>query len=136
MDNADLISQLTIVKMEISVCRKGSTAVRIDLRNRLLSWRESNRWNRNFTRSINLHERETVIRGIHECHILSWRPDYGAITSEAAPDQFNYAWRLSLYTDDIEPVFFSRGQDAYPPEFSQWIDVISRICRQPFQVLD
>ncbi len=136
MNEADIISRLTIVKMEMSVCRKGSTSVRIDLQNRLLSWRESNRWNRNFTRSINVKERDSVREGLRDSNVLNWDVHYGVASDSGRSSQYEVAWQLSLYIDDIEPDFVFVGQDEYPNEFNQWIEVISSVCRQTFQVLD
>lgn len=135
MDKQDIIAQVTIVMMELTVSRKGSTRVRIDLRNRLLSWRESNRWNRNFTRSINAKERQLIYDGMRDCRLVDWKSSYGEAGSQDGPE-FDTAWHLALYTDDIEPIYSFNGQDAFPPEFEQWIAVISTVCRQIFQVND
>lgn len=130
------LTKITIIETELSVPRKGSVRVRINLKNRILSWRESNRWNRNFTRTINMKEVEEIRAGFERCGIQNWPLFY---PDEAARDTLQDSsqnWSISVYTDDIDPIKVWQGGDIYPKELPEWLEINGTICRQPFVVLD
>ncbi|HHX38318.1 MAG TPA: hypothetical protein GX717_10120, partial [Clostridiaceae bacterium] len=100
-DKESKLSEITIVETELSVPRKGSVRVRIDLDNRILSWRESNRWNRNFTRTINQREVNMVRREITKNDLFkSERP---AVRNLEQALHLPCSWEVSIYFEDAEP---------------------------------
>lgn len=127
---------ITLLEVELSMYRKGSVKVQFDLAHGLLRWRESNRWNRNFTRSLNQTDIDQLMRMIDVCHILEWKSFYPKQETVQAGGIFHQSWTLSIYTDLPEPSLHLEGKDAYPPEFTLMSNILTRIIRQPFKVLD
>ncbi len=127
---------ITLLEVELTMYRKGSVKVQFDLAHGLLRWRESNRWNRNFTRSLNETDTEQLLRMLEICHICSWQAYYPDAESVQANSIYHQSWTLSIYTSDVEPSLHLEGKDAYPPEFTLMTNMLTRILRQPFKVLD
>ena len=131
-----LLEGITLFEVELSMYRKGSVKVQFDLAYGLLRWRESNSWNRNFTRSLNAVDIDSLKRMISMCNIASWNRYYPDEQSVLANEIFHQSWSVSIYTDDAEPSLHLEGKDAYPPEFTLMSNILTRILRQPFKVLD
>lgn len=127
---------ITLLEIELTMYRKGSVKVQFDLAYGLLRWRESNRWNRNFTRSLSPSDAEQVKRLIEICRIDTWQPFYPDQESVQANTLYHQSWTLSIYKDDSEPCLHLEGKDAYPPEFTLMTNLLTRLIRQPFKVLD
>lgn len=130
------MEDITLLEVELSMYRKGSVKVQFDLVHGLLRWRESNRWNRNFTRSLNQNDVDQLMRMIEVCSVLNWRAFYPNQETVQAGGIYHQSWTLSIYTDQSEPSMHLEGKDAYPPEFSLMTNILTRIIRQPFKVLD
>ncbi|MDI9470388.1 MAG: hypothetical protein QM296_09305 [Bacillota bacterium] len=126
--------EISLVEIELTVQRRGTVRALIDLGNGLVKWRESNRWNRDFTRSLHEHEIRTFLETVAECGVWSWRPWYPDRDRCETPLHWQMSWQLSLYALDPEPVLFIQGRDAWPPEFPLFCDAVSQILRQPFRV--
>lgn len=127
---------ITLLEVELSMYRKGSVKLQFDLAHGLLRWRESNRWNRNFTRSLNQTDIDQLMRMIDVCHIFDWKSYYPNQETVQTSGIFHQSWTLSIYTDLPEPSLHLEGKDAYPPEFTLMSNILTRIIRQPFKVLD
>lgn len=131
-----MMEGITLLEVELSMYRKGSVKVQFDLAHGLLRWRESNRWNRNFTRSLNAADTEQLLRMLEVCRVYSWQPYYPDADSVQTNGLYHQSWSLSIYTADAEPSLHLEGKDAYPPEFTLMTNMLTRILRQPFKVLD
>lgn len=137
MDNQlALAEHITVIESELTVPRKGSIRVRIDLSNRILSWRESNRWNRNFTRTINRREVEAIQQGFCDCGIENWPHFYPDRDTVEQPDAGQRTWQIAVYADDSDPAEVWIGREDTPPDYAHWVEILSLVCRQPFAVLD
>ncbi|MGI6077549.1 MAG: hypothetical protein ACOYCB_05210 [Fastidiosipilaceae bacterium] len=127
-------NDVSIVETELSVPRKGSVRVRIDLDNRILSWRESNRWNRNFTRTINQKEVNMVRQAITNYKLF--KLDRPSEKSDHFDPHLSCTWQVSVYCDDAEPVNVWHGSDMDDDGFIEWTELMGHVCRQLFDVVD
>lgn len=127
---------ITLLEVELTLYRKGSVKLQFDLAHGLLRWRESNRWNRNFTRSLNQLDIDQLMRMMAVCNILEWKSYYPDQETVEAEGIYHQSWTLSIYTDLPEPSLHLEGKDAYPQEFTLMSNILTRIIRQPFKVLD
>ena len=130
------MEEITLLEVELSMYRKGSVKVQFDLAHGLLRWRESNRWNRNFTRSLNAEATAQLLRMLEVCRVFTWQAYYPDQESVQTNSIYHQSWSLSIYGSDVEPIIHLEGKDAYPPEFSHMSNVLTRLLRQPFKVLD
>lgn len=130
------ITELDMIETEISVPRKGSVSVRMDLNHRILSWRESNRWNRNFTRTLNRKEVDHLRMCVRDCHVMHWPMYYPNASEYEAAADIRYHWQLTLYIKDRECIGRWYGVDEAPEDYVRWVEYLSHICRQPLEVLD
>ena len=127
---------ISLVDIELNVQRKGAVRAQIDLRNGLLKWREANRWNRDFTRSLNERECRDFQQVLVDCRVTSWRAFYPDEERFANDSSYQMGWALSLYGLDTEPLYYMQGRDAWPSEFPAFADAISVLLRQPFRVME
>ncbi len=125
------------VESELFVLRKGKVTARIDLERGILTWQESQRWNRDFTRSIPRAEREAFRALLEACNPLAWEPVYIAESASCGLDHLEgcqESWELRLYDEADHLLRKIQGYDSWPPCFCQLAEGISRLLRQPFQV--
>ncbi len=130
------MNDITIIETELTVPRKGSVKVRIDLKNKILSWRESNRWNRNFVRTTNKREIDLVREGFAQKKLIDM-PSYYPNKETCLDNRLTVpSWRLSIYKKGVEPDRVWFGVGVPPHRMDLWIDLLSLVCRQPFDVID
>jgi len=139
------IRDIETLDCELAVYRKGSLSVHIDLARGYLTWRESNTWTHNFTRSLRPEQIETIRQRL-QCSLS--RMDLPGQALESCPgsplmaqDQPEHepagigedshdriAWSLSLKTPS--GYRHGTGSGCLPEgwyELSQTIETISRL---------
>ncbi len=137
---------------ELAVYRKGFLAVHIDLARGYLTWRESNRWYNNFTRTLSPEQIDwlnsvlssvALIESLPVCndvclpiagHLLA--SEEQAETGSTEPDQVpispqhRLAWSIIARTGD--GCYEKTGLDSLPLGWNQLADIIETISRMPF----
>ncbi len=129
------VDQIRSFEAELNYSRRGVLTLYCDLERRLLRWKESNHWNRNFTRSINLMERQAIRDFLAGCHFEYWPQESPSF--EQGRD-FRLRWELSLLwlgPAGEERLSFS-GLNELPDYFLQFAEGLSVFCRRPFALAD
>lgn len=119
---------------ELAVYRKGFLSVHINLVRGYLTWRESNCWNNNFTRSLRPEQIEQLRQKLAKSGWLLQIPEAGeetaTCTETGIPEShhMSVAWSLCLKTQD--GCHRDAGCDTFPegwPELRQMIESVSRL---------
>ncbi len=126
----------TMLSVELTQGRKGTVRALFDMRNGIMKWQETNRWNRNFTRSLSDRDVQRLQEMILSCRIPQWQPYFPDRPHVEAEQPCHVRWELSLFRNDVEPELHFEGCDDFPPSFGHLRDVLTLVIRQPFQVLD
>lgn len=137
---------IEVLVSELFVARKGSVKLTVNLDRRLLSWKESNRWNRNFSRSLSSVEVNEIRNYLNSCDYENWIPANKANTSRGGvakkTDKLNsgknadFYWSLLLLDENDNEVFSCYLTDETPDFYKKFVDVMSHFCRRPFVVND
>jgi hypothetical protein len=125
------IRDLETLDCELAVYRKGFLSVHIDLIRGYLTWRESNSWANNFTRSLLPEQIETLRRNL----ICSLERIQLPEESDRAADsdcRSSLSWSLCLQT----PSGCCRGAgcDTLPEGWQELRQTIESVSRLPFSL--
>ncbi len=120
---------------ELTINPKGSIKLSIDLEKRLLKWQESNRWNRNFTRTLSLLELNEIRNFIHNANFSKW-PEGSKKSTSARESEFHSIWSLRLLNEKGGILYSHLLYDQNPDYYLSFCDSISLFCRQAFTVSD
>lgn len=141
---------------ELAVYRKGFLSVHVDLDRGYLTWRESNRWCNNFTRTMTPEQIQWLDEALLSSDILQTIPVTAAacqtvtgrlLTREepydfetpltdsdespaAAVPPSRLAWSLIYFTD--QGCHELDGQGSLPPGWNQLSQIIETVSRLPF----
>ena len=116
--------------------RKGSVNAQFDIGRGLVRWRESNRWNRNFLRTLSDDDIHQIVQALINARVLDWPeafPDQAAVD---APGTFHHRWELELRDADDETIKHCEGRDAFPQRWDLLADTLSQVLRRPLKVID
>lgn len=120
----------------MQIYRKGSINAQFDLGRGLVRWRESNRWNRNFLRTLSPEDAHEVVQVLISAQVLDWPaafPDQKTL-EESGP--FQHLWSLELRSEDNELIKRSEGKDVFPQRWEILADSLSQVLRRPLKVID
>ncbi|MDD2533172.1 MAG: hypothetical protein PHC86_00510 [Eubacteriales bacterium] len=129
------------IDCELAVYRKGFLSVHINLSRGYLTWRESNCWTNNFTRSLRPEQIDQIRRSLMESNWILKLPELlehpvttGRLLTDDSPDtnRSSIAWSLCLKT----PEGFRRGtgssMNTLPEGLNPLKQTIESISRLPF----
>ena len=156
--------QVNSFKASLYFRRKGSILLQVELGRRLLMWRESNRWNRNFTRSISLSEVDGFRQLLNGTNFQTWEAsltypvvETGALQHPAAAvhvaqldgaekmgndspsereSSFSRRWELQFYDASHKLLATYAGENHLPAYFRDFSEKLSYFCRRPFMCMD
>lgn len=123
---------------ELAVYRKGYLSVHINLARGYLTWRESNSWNNNFTRTLRPEQIDQLRQRLGQSGWLLKLPE------ETDPDQLHesnpilqdhhnsIAWSLCLKTP--HGCCRDAGCDTFPDGWSELRQMIEDVSRQTFSL--
>ncbi len=123
---------------ELAVYRKGFLSVHINLARGYLTWRESNSWNNNFTRSLRPEQIEQLRHNLANSGWLLQLPEAideaMACTENEIPDphHMSIAWSLCLKTQN--GCRRDAGCDTLPDGWSELRQMIESVSRIPFSL--
>ncbi len=123
--------QINTIETEFCRYRKGSLAVSIDMERGLISWKDSNHWVNDFTRSLSPSAIQTMREGLTKAGILKWRTKYEPLQSDG-PAYGRCSWSLVIKTPDRN--LTRRGTDRFPPQWNFFRDLIEDISRTSFDL--
>lgn len=121
--------------MELTISRRGSIKLCIDLRKRLLRWRESNRWNRNFTRTLSQLEVAEFYDLLRRNQLERW-PQTGEGPTGRKESDFSSRLCIQLSDAEGETLFRHLVYDNQPEYLFHFCEAISVFCRQKFTIGD
>ncbi|NCA99621.1 MAG: hypothetical protein EOM08_04455 [Clostridia bacterium] len=140
------IRDIEALDCELAVYRKGFLSVHIDFARGYMTWRESNTWTNNFTRSLRPEQIESLrqrlmcsldridlpdmaLQAADSCRLLTQEQPAGSLAPTTSDDHHGkVAWSLSLKT----PSGYRQGTGSgFLPEgwqeLSQTIETVSRL---------
>lgn len=130
------LKNVSMIETELTINPKGSVKLSIDLEKRLLKWQESNRWNRNFTRTLSLLEIKEIKNFMEKQDFSSWPEAKSKRGSAKKESDFQSIWSLRIYGAERQVLFAYLMHDDNPAFFQKFCDGISMFCRQTFTVSD
>lgn len=123
--------QIHCIETELCRYRKGSLAVRIDMDRGLISWKDSNHWINDFTRSLPPATVQKIRDGLAETGILTWRTRYQP-AAESAAAHGRCSWFLVIKT--LDRSLTRRGSDLFPPKWESFRALIESVSRASFDL--
>ena len=126
----------TLLETELTINPKGSVKLSIDLEKRLLKWQESNRWNRNFTRTLSLLEIKEIKSFIEKADLLQWPESSPKKCLPKKESDCQSIWNVKIFGPENKLLFSHYLHDQTPEYFNRFCDGISHFCRQTFTVSD
>ncbi len=133
--NGDYQEIISLVA-ELSAYRKGTVSVFIDLERGYLTWRESNRWCNNFTRTVTREQIQLFREQLEACRVLSWRNLHNQlpVSAEGAeePQKPFFNWNLSIQLSDR--CFKRSGENRLPGRWPDFRTAIEYITRTNFDI--
>ncbi len=126
----------SLLETELTINPKGSVKLSIDLEKRLLKWQESNRWNRNFTRTLSMLEIKEIRNYLMSVDFSSWPTSNNKRSSSRRESEHHIIWSVRIYGPERKLIFDHFLHDEQPDYFFSFCDAISHFCRQTFTVSD
>ncbi len=123
--------QIHGIETEFCRYRKGSLAVSIDMDRGLITWKDSNHWINDFTRSLSHDAVQAIRNGLAEAGILKWRTCYQP-EQEASVPHGRCSWSVVIKTP--ERSLKRHGTDAFPPRWDSFRALIEDISRTSFDL--
>ena len=121
---------------ELSAYRKGTMSVFIDLERGYLTWRESNRWCNNFTRTITREQIQLFREQLEACRVLSWRSlhDQQPVSAEETEETQKplFSWHLSMQLSGR--CYQRSGENRLPGRWPDFRTAIEKITRTNFDI--
>ena len=130
------LQSATLLETELTLNPKGSLKLSIDLEKRLLKWQESNRWNRNFTRTLSLLEIKEIKNFFEKADFLNWPESNQKKCVPNKESDCQSIWNLRIFGPEKKLLFSHYLHDQSPDYFLRFCDGISHFCRQTFTVSD
>lgn len=137
------VRDIESIDCELAVYRKGFLSVHINLARGYLTWRESNCWTNNFTRSLHPEQIAQIRESLNQSCWLMALPEmldhpvttgHLLTTEEPDADRSSTAWSLCLKT----PSGFRQGKGSgttnLPEDWSRLKQMIESISRLPFSL--
>lgn len=125
------------IAAELGGYRKGTVTVFIDLERGFLTWRESNRWCNNFTRTITGEQIDTLRTQLEACGLLGWRslhdhtpaPDDDAGSEPWKP---RLTWEVRIRSGSH--CWQRSGENRLPRQWPDFRMAIENITRTNFSI--
>lgn len=130
---------------ELAVYRKGFLSVHINLVRGYFTWRESNCWTNNFTRSLRPEQIEQLHQSLSQCLSILMMPESAETESAsgnshagsdtATADQHHHTamtWSLGLKTTAGYRHSTALDEDSLPADWKILKQTIESISRLPF----
>lgn len=125
------------IAAELGGYRKGTVTVFIDLERGFLTWRESNRWCNNFTRTITAEQTSALRERLESCGLLGWRSQHErTLADEDSPDSELKMPRLTWHVRVRLPArcWQRSGENRLPRQWSEFRIAIESIARTNFTI--
>lgn len=125
------------IAAELGGYRKGTVAVFIDFERGFLTWRESNRWCNNFTRTITGEQIADLRSQLEACGLLSWRSLHERPAAAAAPEAEEpkvprLTWHVRVRRDSR--CWQRSGENRLPRQWPEFRIAIENITRTRFGI--
>lgn len=122
---------------ELGGYRKGTVTVFIDLVRGFLTWRESNRWCNNFTRTISGEQVDALRDQLMACRLLAWRSlhDRTVATDEDEDGELKkprLTWQVSVRHGNH--CWQRSGENRLPRQWAEFRIAIENITRTNFSI--
>jgi len=117
--------------------RRGTGTVFTDLARGFLTWRESNRWCNNFTRTITAEQGESLRKRLEACCLLAWRSLHDRSLadedgSEGEPQMPRLTWQVRVRHDGH--CWQRSGENRLPRQWPEFRIAIENITRTNFSI--
>ncbi len=127
---------LNSLAAELSAYRKGTVSVFIDLERGYLTWRESNSWCNNFTRTLTREQIQKFKEQLEACRLLNWRSLHNpaSVGEEGETDQQKplFTWHLSIQLNDS--CWQRSGENRLPGSWPDFRTAVENITRTNFDI--
>lgn len=124
--------QIHSIEAELCRYRKGSLCVSIDMERGLITWKDSNHWVNDFTRSLDREMVQTIRNGLEDAGVLEWDDRYGTAEPVEACTHGRSFWSIVIRTE--EESLKRYGVDLFPPQWNDFRTLIENISRTSFDL--
>ncbi len=124
--------QIHSIETELCRYRKGSLSVSIDMERGLISWKDSNHWVNDFTRSLDRDAVRSIRTGLEDAGILEWEDRYGTGDPEQACSHGKSYWAVIIRTTDQDLKRYGVG--CFPPRWNDFRALIEDVARASFDL--